>query len=303
DGPEVHAAWQKTDSIAIGDEVVIVCEGAGAATGSNNATILTGLYSNEDSHYGLYEAFEANSDESMNRFFNRSNAYTLLISEGNKIGTYSLKNRDGEYLCYTGSSNTLAASSTLDDNASWKISFDEGNAIIMVYGTDATPRVIKWNNSSSSYRFSTYTSNQRAIQLYKLDAEYEASQWADDFIDEWTGGCNPDGGYVDSNMHWEDASTAFEGLARNTQTLLKEQEENSSILWSAVERYDYIVSKYGSSTFEDFMSRNPSPKASINLVNPLISENKSSYALILAIICIGFSLGSAVLILRRSKHE
>lgn len=303
DDPEVHATWQKADSIAVGDEVVLVCEGAGAATDPNNAAILTGLYSSGNSHYGSHGVVEIECDERMSQFFDCPNAYTLLVGKGNQAGTYSLKNRDGDYLCYTGSSNTLAASATLDDNASWKISFEEGNAIITLYGTDASPRAIKWNNNSANYRFSTYTSSQRAIQLYKLDAEYEASQWADDFIYQWTGGCNPDGGYIESNMHWEDAATAFEGLARNTQALLKEQEEDSSILWSAVERYDYIVSKYGSSTFEDFMSRSPLPKASNQAADPLIYENKASFALIFAFICVGISLGSAVLILRRSRHE
>lgn len=299
DDPEVHATWQKTDSIAIGDEVVIVCEGAAEAVDPDNATILTGIADD----IGDRETFEVQSDERLNRFFDRADAYTLIIEEGTQEGTFAFKDKDDKYLGYKGSKNSITAYANKADTTSWIVSFSEGNAVIKLYGTDGEPRTIQWNNASGDYRFATYTSKQRAIQLYKLDAEYEASQWADDFIDEWTGGCNPDGGYIDSNMHWEDASTAFEGLARNTQTLLKEQEENSSILWAAVERYDYIVSKYGSSTFEDFMSRNPAPKASIHLANPLISENKSSFALILAIICIGFSLGSAVLILRRSKHE
>ncbi|MDY6392369.1 MAG: endonuclease [Bacilli bacterium] len=291
---EIEATWQKADSVSVGDEIILVYEGAKEAASPNNAVLLKGI----ESDIGTYDIIEVKSDEHKNQFFDWPNAYTLLIEEGTKENTYVLKDKDGKYLGYKETGNKLYRIDAKGDNTSWTFSFDAGNAIITLYNST---RQIQWNKADP--RFATYTGTQSKPQIYKLDAEYEAAKWAANFIENWTAGCNPEGGYDGSLMHWDAAEEAYEGLARNTQALIREKTKDESTIWNAVECYDYIVAKYGTSTFADFLERNPTPKANNRFETPLVSQNNGGFAVVFAIICCGLALVSITMIIRRFRHE
>ncbi|MBR1847158.1 MAG: endonuclease [Bacilli bacterium] len=291
---EIEATWQKADSVAIGDEITLVYEDGKAVKSPISAVLLKEI----EDDIGIHDPIEVSTDEYRNRFFDWPNAYTLLIEEGTRENTYALKDKEGKYLGYKETGNKLYKIDAKGDNTSWTISFDEGNAIITLYNST---RQIQWNKSAP--RFATYTGTQSNPQIYKLDAEYEASQWAANFIENWTAGCNPEGGYDGSLMHWDDAEEAYEGLARNTQTLIKEKTKDETTIWDAVECYDYIVAKYGTSTFADFLERNPTPKANNHFETPLVSQNNGGFAVAFAIICGGLALVSITMIIRRFRHE
>lgn len=69
----------------------------------------------------------------------------------------------GSYLTWT-SGNSLNVATTISDNTKWNISFTSGNATLANVADNT--RIIGWN--ASSPRFACYTSNQTAVQLYKL---------------------------------------------------------------------------------------------------------------------------------------
>ena len=89
--------------------------------------------------------------------------YTLTVVAGSTSDTYAFKTSDGNYLCYTGSKNSLTTTTSVTNESSWTVSFDsKGNATIA--NVETTARKLQWN--ASSPRFACYTSSQAAIQIY-----------------------------------------------------------------------------------------------------------------------------------------
>ena len=139
---------EKATAIAVGDQVIFVCESASME--------MNGFY---DTSYAYGTAY---TDTPLG-----VNVWTVV--SGAAEGTYAFV-MDNAYLSWS-SGNSAKTSDSLDNNASWTVTFDEsGNAVIVNYaGTLAeTPvnRQLQWN--ANNPRFAAYTSTQTAIQLYKL---------------------------------------------------------------------------------------------------------------------------------------
>ena len=90
--------------------------------------------------------------------------YTFQVVAGSSTGTYALKH--GSVYANWSSENSLSSSGTLNANSSWKISFNNGNAVIANANTSS--RTIRYNTTSP--RFACYTSGQSDVQLYKKGA-------------------------------------------------------------------------------------------------------------------------------------
>jgi M6 family metalloprotease-like protein len=134
---------EKATSIAVGDQVILVCESASKE--------LSG-FSTTSTIYGLGADYSTTP----------AGAYILDVVEGSSSETFGLKHND-VYVNWS-SGNSLSSSSTLNANSSWTITFSSGNATIANANTSS--RTIKWNGSSP--RFACYTSGQTAVQLYKI---------------------------------------------------------------------------------------------------------------------------------------
>ncbi len=149
-----EGAYVKTTSLAVGDTVIFVCEGASKELGSINTN---------GTNYGIGD------DTDLTVF---AGTMPFEIVAGANEGTYAFKNSDSYLNWVDGSKNSLSLNAELTANSSWTVSFDEaGNATI----TNAynTARVIWWNVSAP--RFTTYegkTANNSYynVQLYKLDS-------------------------------------------------------------------------------------------------------------------------------------
>lgn len=135
-----------------GAEYVIVSEGA------TNPTIMTTTYT---TFFGRADV-TINSEKLVK--IDTHQIIKLVISP--ITGTYGLQlvngAETGKYLAITSDNNNLNTVSSLDNTASWFMSFESGNVIIN--SASIPTRNIKYNNSSP--RFSTYTSAQTSIQLY-----------------------------------------------------------------------------------------------------------------------------------------
>ncbi len=140
----------KATSIAAGDKVVFVCEGA-----SKELT----EFSSTSTVYGIGTAYETTPAGTM----------VFDVEDGNSTGTFAFKN--GNNYVKWSSGNSLSTATTKSDNTSWTVSISNGNATI-ANAKDAT-RVIWWN--ASNPRFACYTDKSAgtdyyAIQLYKVTA-------------------------------------------------------------------------------------------------------------------------------------
>lgn len=91
----------------------------------------------------------------------------LKLAKSADSDTYSFQlingASDGKYLSYTGGSNALYVSSTLDDASLWTVDFEADGGVII------SPRLVpgrKIYYNASAPLFATYATAQRKIQLY-----------------------------------------------------------------------------------------------------------------------------------------
>lgn len=96
-----------------------------------------------------------------------SNIMQLSLEIGYEANTFAFKlvnsANAGKFISYSGSSNKLYTSSTLDSNSSWKITIDSaGKATIS--NSALSTRKIQYNNMNP--RFAAYTSSQVLPSLY-----------------------------------------------------------------------------------------------------------------------------------------
>ena len=142
------AGYAKATSIAVGDQVVLVCE--------NALMEMTGI-STTKTKYGIGTAYSGAPAGTM----------VFEVVAGASDGTFAFKN--GENYLYWTSGNSLNVNATLSANTSWTVAFDvSGNAAI----TNAadTTRQIWWNNGSprfACYANKTADATYYAVQLYK----------------------------------------------------------------------------------------------------------------------------------------
>lgn len=138
----------KATSIASGDKVIFVCE-----TASKEMTSI--------GSYGVGTEYTGTP----------TGTYAFDVEVGSSEGTFSFKN-GSNYISWS-SGNSLATSSTKNANSSWNVTFSSGDANITNANTSS--RKLQWN--ASSPRFACYTSNQTAIQLYKIGSSTSYSDY------------------------------------------------------------------------------------------------------------------------------
>ena len=167
---EVDAAetYEKATSIAVGDTVVLVCESKKMELSSIGSS---GSYGSGTA-YSSYPA----------------GLYPLTVAEGSSSGTYAFKISESEYVSWS-SGNSLAISNSINDNSSWKVSFDGTNHTILNAKDNA--RKLQWN--AGSPRFACYTSSQTVVQLYVKSTEPVSD---DQLVQELVDGYVSDGVYT-----------------------------------------------------------------------------------------------------------
>ena len=137
----------KATAIAVGDEIIFVCETA--------STEMNGFYSTSYAYGTAY------TDAPMGE-------YLWTVAAGASEGTYAFVNSDGAYLAWV-SGNSAKTADTLDANSSWTVTFDDSGNALVTNAADTT-RLLRWN--ANNPRFACYTSTQTAIQIYVKACEH-----------------------------------------------------------------------------------------------------------------------------------
>ena len=140
--PEPVYTWEKATSIEVGDVVVL------AAEGSDYTKELKELSSN----IGQVEDYTDIP----------AGLFPLTVVAGNAEGTLAFKTTANKYLA-ANTSNQLPTADEVNDNSSWKVTWNNGVPTINNVGQNA--RNLKYN--SSSPRFACYTSAQKEVMLWK----------------------------------------------------------------------------------------------------------------------------------------
>ncbi len=154
------------------------------------------------------------------------------------------------------------------------------------------------------------------IQLYKLDDngyEQEASDYADLFLSSMTcGGTSGEsaGTITAADGTWNQLAELFAGLSYDAQAVLAsatgDQTDGATGVAGAVGRYDYIISKYSTSNYSDFMNRIESGKLVLsNSINNIQTLSAGGVATIVIVAISAVSLVSlaALLLLKKKKEQ
>ena len=102
---------------------------------------------------------------------------------------------------------------------------------------------------------------------------------------------------------WSSFESVYANLDSTSKTLLKSTNPSNTEVAEYVARYDYIVSKYGTSTYTDFIGRNPTPIGNHRLntlTNELINNSSAVIAVIASILAISAIAGYFVI--KRKKQ-
>ena len=145
------------DDLVDGGVYLIACESTGwIMSGNSRSAYYRGYYEATLNGSITTEVAEDISDE-------LPFAITLESVAG---GSFALKDEvTGKYLGYSTTASSKNNLVNVDEATAWNITFSDGDAKIEL--VSAAGRTLQVNSASNSMRFSTFTSNQTAVQLYK----------------------------------------------------------------------------------------------------------------------------------------
>lgn len=285
----VSGDYEKKYSVSVGDTVTIVCEADG--------TQIAGIASN----IGTYVFYDNAPDE----------VYDFTLEEGSQNNSYALANSEGKYLNWT-SDAKLSLVDEIVDNSSWTIEIDgEGNAVIANVALDGEiHRYIAWNHNSP--RFAPYKSGQTAVQLYgpAIVLDSSAIAFAQKIIDNIT--CDSDGKVAPSTSAWEALEEELKDVTAEGKEQLKiihaiaheDPATDREIVEEALAKYDYIVGKYGTSRYNDFLLREPSPISSGAFTGFETSIDSNNTRIIVVVIAATSAIAlGALLLLKKRKQK
>ena len=159
---------------------------------------------------------------------------------------------------------------------------------------EITTNVSTYNNgtwSSNTYQSSVTftiggTSGNRRIAAIEVYC-YSADNFADDFLSGT--GCDANG-VETPTVNWTTMNNKYNLLFKNDKDTLKSTSASQSgtDIQKAMTRYDYIVGKYTTSVYSDFIGRNPAPVG--HNANIIIGNKDNSSAMVNLVILSCLSL-------------
>ena len=238
---------------------------------------------------------------------NYENEVKFYVEKAN--GHYYLRTYNGNYMSFNDGISYGSVKSfyfTFEfDNTGYRIKGEDG----FYLNFDIDNKRFKIGNKTAT--------NEEPVYLYKyeLDSDIlnEVNEYADYFLFK-TSVCDPDGMQnAITNSIWSDLSSEYNDLKayskvefiNKTYTYGSTSGDNVA---SAVERYDYVVSKYGTSTLSDFIGRinagslqnNYSGRINISLFNS--DTDMTSVVVVIIAISLSIVLVTSFILRRKKQH-
>lgn len=212
-----------------------------------------------------------------------------VVTLGGSTGAWTFAVSGGYLYAASSTANHLKTESEVDANGTWAISVSDGIASIVAQGSNSR-NVMQYNSGSSL--FACYASaSQTGVSLYRLD-------FGETLLHNIT--CSGSGSYtIAEGYAWSDLKSVYQDLPSAEQTSLKTA-SNAGLV-----RYDYLVGKYGTSTFENFIGRTVTPIGHSSVILLTALGNKSTNTSIIVIVTVGIAaiaIGGYFL-LRKKKED
>lgn len=157
-GTPTYSAWElvtDASTLSVGDRIIIAASGYNYAisTTQNNNNRGVAVISKSSDKFTLNE--EPGADVEI-----------ITLEAGSSSGTFSFNVGTGYLYAASSTKNYLKTQSTVNANASWKITVSGGVASITAQGTN-TRNKLKYNPNNGSPLFSCYSSGQQDVAIYK----------------------------------------------------------------------------------------------------------------------------------------
>lgn len=135
-----------------------------------------------------------------------------------------------------------------------------------------------------------------------------ASDYSTDFLASIT--CDSTGNtapkFTSPYASWSELASAYSALSSSEQSVLTSMQANpnGSTAQQAVAKYDYIVGKYGSEAYEDFMGRNPEP---LGINNPNLfnfgSNTNTTTLVVVLVSALSITAISVIIFIKKGKRD
>ena len=281
----VSGSYAKVTSIADGDVVTFVCE------------------------YCETQIHEVKSDMGTYVYYNSAPASVLdftVVASGNY---FAFKTSDNKYLTWK-ESTKIGLVEELTDLSYWSVGFQEGSAFIQSKDSNGSNRAILF--SIESPRFGYYTGGEKyaSIQLYAPVTSYDSTAVA--FAQEFLVSLECDNGVTQPDTAtwndlmtdaWTNVNETGRGQLAIARAIIHENPAtDQEYVEAAMARYDYVIAKYGSTMYDDYIGRNPAPLR--NVVDIPVSISESPNTLLVVVIFTTVSISSMILLLviKRKRH-
>ena len=221
-------------------------------------------------------------------FKSRGDGFDIITPNGDYV--YATSNSANDLKCSASQPSVLNLFSTAYD----------GLGIVSSVGA-----VLRFNSASNQMRFRYYNTKdgkepgQQPITIYKL-SEDENVTAAKAFASSFLNNIQCDNGVTPpSSKAWAELAEQAVSLSAASLSMLQNADYGDGDIGPAVERYDYIIRKYGTTAYPDFLSRGIRPIQSSKVIEPIASE---SFMIFGAIVLI-FIGGITIYVLLRRKHS
>ena len=174
----------------------------------------------------------------------RGEGFDIITPGGYRI--YATSNNDNTLKC-----------SLAQPSATNKFSTEYGGVGIV----SSAGAVLRFNSASNQMRFRYYNTQggkdpgQQPITIYKLSEDENVAS-AKSFAASFLSSIQCDNGVTPPSVSaWEEMAAQAEGLSLASLSILQSADYQDGAIGLAVERYDYIIRKYGTAQYPDFLNR------------------------------------------------
>lgn len=172
---------------------------------------------------------------------------------------------------------------------------DDGTTISKTFSGHTTSVTAQATNSSNQIGWEYVIVTIEELEITPL---MEAETFAQSVIDDLT--CDPTGKVAPSTDEWSALAVKYETLSEDAKALFVDTTE-SSIIKDALAKYDYILGKYGSETYVNFMNREVVSAAN-NITNPMLNTTNNIIIIVSVCALAITAIGVFVIISKKRKE-
>lgn len=252
-----------------------------------------------------------NSDTNISYSSNKGNAGTNPGIYNNSIRLYQgSSTKYGGYIQLTAKNNCVIKSIVFVVSSKYSTTYSYGSSLSSLTSggsiAESGTATITPVNASTFYIVNTGTTSSNRLEINSITVNYysplkAAQDWSDSFMSGVK--CDEAGVTPPSVSEWNLCSETYDKLDSTAKSYFTATSITDTKVLSAVNKYDYIIGKYGSSTYSNFMSRSEPSLVSYNNFANLNDDNSIVIILIISIASFTLIMGYVILKIRKDVND